>query len=374
MRLLSLHLDQFRNHRSLGLELGGVDVHLFAGPNGSGKTNILESVTVLSLSKSFLGADDEHLRTWGTEFYRVRGVACTDAGEERSVEVVSQILPRKQKACFVNDVRSPVSQLVGSLPFVAFLPQDLSLFSGPPAERRRFIDQILCQVSSEYFVSLLEYQKILKQRNTLLRHVADGRQDADSLDSWDEELSKRGSVVTLLRLELMETFTLALGEEVRSLGERWSSAGVSYTRSGTARERGELERELQMLLRDTRSRDVLLQSTGIGPHRDDWHLTADGRPLPSFASRGQQRVGVLALLFLEASYLELRTGEKPIILLDDIYSELDDAHRERVTGSFAGHQVLMTGTHVPEGFMGKVWEVKDGTPVAVPSSGAPAPR
>ncbi len=361
MRLLSFTLEQFRSYERLSLDVSSPNVHLFVGPNGTGKTNILEAISVLSLSKSILGVDEEDLQTWGTEYYRVRCERESDSGERMSLEVVSQSAPRKQKACFVNDVRSQVSSLIGQLPTVTFLPQDLQLFTSSPSERRRFFDQLLCQVSHEYFQALWEYQKIIKQRNALLKHIAKKQASPEDLDPWDARAAERGSVITLHRLELIETFGLTLSQEVQALGEDWKETRILFQRTGNARTRKELEQEFLQELRDNRQKDILLQSTTSGPHREDWQLVADGHPLPSFGSRGQQRIAVLALLFLQASYLELRRGEKPIILLDDIFSELDDKHQESILSSFTGHQVLMTGVYVPPGLdNAKVWEVKKG--------------
>ncbi len=364
LRILSLSAEQFRNHLDLRLELPETPVQLLAGPNGSGKTNILEAVSVLAFTKSFLGVDDDHLRTWGHDFYRVTGRVRSDTGEEKELQVVSQVAPRKQKACFLNGVRVPLTRLIGELPVVLFLPQDLALFTGPPAERRRYLDQILSQVSPEYFLALMDYQKVIRQRNSLLKAIREAQAPEDTLEPWDLQLSEKGSLLTLLRQELVETFNLTLGDEVRSLGEMWTEVTMRYERTGTERGQDGICQELLGILRANRARDVILQSTVSGPHRDDWKLMVDGRAIESFASRGQQRVAVLSLLFLEASYLELRRAERPIILLDDIFSELDDAHRERVIAAFRDHQVLMTGTHVPTGMRSSVWEVCQGQVIA----------
>ncbi len=362
MRLLSLSLEQYRNYGKLTLEFPSEDLHLFVGPNGSGKTNILEAISLLSLTKSFLGLDEQDLRQWGTEFYRVTGRVRSDAGEEQELEVVSQLTPRKLKGCLRNGVRIPLSEMVGLLPAVTFLPQDLSLFTGAPSERRRYIDQLLCQVSSGYFRALSTYQRVLKQRNALLRELGDRPGDADALAPWDEQLAEQGSVLITMRRELSETFNLTIGDEVRALGEQWTDVKIHYETGTAAREPASIREELHDTLVRNRARDLLVQSTTSGPHRDDWTVLVDGRPLITFASRGQQRVAVLALLFLEASYLEVRRGEKPLILLDDIFSELDAAHRERVLTAFSGHQVFLTATDMPgrEQFPGIVREVAEG--------------
>jgi len=363
LRIITLTLEQYRNYPNLHLDFPSDDLHLFVGPNGCGKTNLLEAVALLSLTKSFLGLEEEDLMQWGTAFYRVRARVRTDGGETEELEVVSQVSPRKQKACFRNGVKLPLSTLVGRLPVVTFLPQELSLFTGSPVDRRRFFDQILCQVSPEYFLALMHYQKALKQRNALLKSIAEGLADASFLPPWDQEIALYGTELTLMRLELVETFTLALREEMQSLGEAWNDVRVTYRRSGSARENAPLQKEMIDALAKAIDRDVILRSTTVGPHRDDWWIEADGRMFQSFASRGQQRVAVLALLLLQASYLEVRRGEKPVILLDDIFSELDAPHRGHLLTTFADHQILLTATELPveEGlFIGSIRRVGQG--------------
>jgi len=361
MKILSLHLEQFRTYSHLLLDLAGSDLHLFIGSNGIGKTNILEAIGVLSLTKSFLGIEEHDLPTWETHFYRVRGHMQIDGGEQQTLEVVSTISPRKQKACFLNDVALPLSRIVGLLPTVTFLPQDLDLFTGSPANRRRFIDQLLCQVSSEYLTTLLLYQKVLKQRNALLKALAKGTSDASLLSVWDEKLAEQGTRITLARIELIEMLNLTFAGEVQALGESWSDPRIFYDRPTKSRDVQSLSQEMLALLHASRTRDIALNSTTVGPHREDWGIEVHGRSLARFASRGQQRVSVLALILLQSSYLELRRGEKPVILLDDVFSELDDTHQKALLNAFERHQVLITATHLPEDLRnGKVWEVRRG--------------
>jgi len=321
----------------------------------------VDGVAILSQLRSVLGLEERDLVQFGTEYYRIRGAVCSEAGEEGTLELTSQIMPRKKKGFFINDVKVPAAELVGRLPTVVFLPQDLELFRGPPLHRRRFLDDILLQVSPAYYNALMEYQKLLKQRNALLKRIAAGGAAERELDPWDRGLAEKGSLVTVSRLELMETFSLTLDEELRTLGEAWGEVRLHYGRSGTAREADALAEELEGLLGAAREKDILLQSTSVGPHRDDWDILVEGHSLAHVASRGQQRAAVLALLFLEASYMELRRGERPVIILDDILSELDDMHRQRVVEAFPRHQVLLTSTHLPPAVNDAVvWKVVDG--------------
>lgn len=347
MRLTTLILEQFRNYASQTISLTDADIQLFVGPNGAGKTNLLEAVSMLSVTRSCRGKDEQDMVQWDRGHYRVSGTVRCDDGTEKKLEIVSELSPRKRRAYFVNDVRTPLAAYVGTLPTVAFLPQDLLLFSGTPGERRRFLDQLLSQVSHTYFDDLSAYQKILQQRNALLKRINAREDDASALGIWDLELVTKAASITLMRLELIETLNLSLLQEIRSLGESWDSADIRYERKSTSRTHPELRDEIMNLLRMTRDRDVILQSTGTGPHREDWQVYRDDRAIPSFASRGQERVAVLAMLLLEVSYVELRRNEKPVILLDDAFSELDDAHQESLIDGFRGHQVLMTSTRIP---------------------------
>lgn len=361
MRLSSLTLHTFRNYGTLTLRFPEENILLLVGNNGAGKTNILEAISILSCMKSCLGSEESDMMNWGEQFYRVQGDIVSDGGDTQTMEVASQLHPRKQKACFVNDVKKPLSELVGILPTVTFLPRDLELFLGAPAYRRNFLDQLLCQVSPEYVQVLLTYQKIIKQRNSLLRKIHDGVAETGDLLIWNEKVAEMGTIVTLRRLELIEVLQCALPEELSSLSEQWCDPQIVYVRKGVERTFDALKDEFLDLLSHFQERDIILQSTTVGPHRDDWHLAVDDRPLVSFASRGQQRTAMLALLFLQVSYLELKRGEKPVILLDDVFSELDDTHQASLLHSLQEHQVIITSTHIPKTVGDAVvWEVEEG--------------
>ncbi len=309
----------------------------------------------------FVFRDEQDLPAWGSPYYRIRGRVRSDGGEEEELEVVSEVTPRRRKACFINDVKVSLSQMVGHLPTVTFLPQDLTLFSGPPSERRRFMDQLLCQIFPEYLTTLSTYLKIVQQRNALLKRLSEGGQDDGSLALWDKEFAAKGSVITLARLELIETLNATFLSELKNLGEPWTEAKILYGRKSETRDRESIQAELMTLLQNCRPRDIAMGSTSVGPHREDWEVLLDGRSLPTFASRGQERVAVL-LLFLEVSFLELRRGEKPVVLLDDAFSELDDAHQRSLLDGLKEYQVILTATRMPPDAREiKIWEVEAGS-------------
>ncbi len=363
MHLLTLTLEHFRNHTATTVDFAGADTQLFVGENGSGKTNLLEAVSVLSLTKSCRGRDEQELAQWGATHYRVRAEVLADDGKKSTMEVVTEVSPRQRKACFINDVKTGLGAMVGFLPTVIFLPQDLLLFSGPPAERRRFLDQLLSQVSPDYLADFSAYQKILQQRNALLRNIADGRQTEEGIQVWDRALAHHGCRLTIARLELIETLNLSFAEELKELGEdRWEAVRLTYTRKSVERDPAALEEEVVRLLEKHRQRDLALVSTSVGPHREDWQVMVGERELPTFASRGQERTAVLAILLLEVAYLELRRGERPMVLLDDAFSELDDRHQERLMDALKGRQVILTSTRVPPNIgEARLWRVGGGT-------------
>ena len=347
MRLLSLTLESFRNYGHLELSFPESEsLFILLGENATGKTNILESISILATVKSPRKVEDGDLIAWEKEHYRVQGVCRTGSGERKSLEVVSQIAPRKQRACLINGVRTPVQRYLGVLPLIIFTPDDLSLFSGSPSVRRRFLDNLLSQVSPSYLQALTEYEKVLRQRISLLKRIQEGIDSPSSLDVWDEKFALVGAIVTVERLQLFETLQMTLLREVRSLGEKPLSATFAYVRKGTATKEEDIRRELLHQLRVNRERDIVILATTVGPHRDDWTLSFEGKELSTFASRGQQRAALLALLLLQASFLEMRTGEKPLLLLDDVFSEFDVKHREAVLRTLTGNQVLITATNL----------------------------
>lgn len=362
MKIRSLQLRGFRNYASQDIEFGDGDVHMFVGPNGSGKTNILEAISVLSLSRSCRGHDDETLIRWGEDFYKITAMLQRDDESDATLEIVAQMRPARKKAAFLNDVRVPLARHVGTLPTVIFLPQDLTLFSGQPAGRRRFMDQLLCQMSPDYFVQLTQYQRCIKQRNVLLKRIAEQKASLQDLDTWDAQAAASGSAVTVARLELIETLNVSFSGEVELLGESWPSAEMRMQRHTTERDRDALEKELLSLYAERRQRDVLLQATTVGPHREDWQVYVEDRALHTFASRGQERTAVLALLLLQVAYAELRSGRKPVILLDDVFSELDDTHQQAIVQRFSGYQTILTATHLPPDVSSAcVYRVQHGT-------------
>jgi DNA replication and repair protein RecF len=349
MRLLRLTLEKFRSYPSLSLEFeGDNNVSILVGENATGKTNVLEAISVLALLKSQRKAAENNLIRWEESYYRVKGSCLSDSGERMELEVTSQLEPKKQRAAFINGVRTPSARYIGTLPLVTFDPDDLTLFTGSPSHRRKLIDSLLCQVSPFYLQALTEYEKTVRQRNTLLRLVREEGEKPHALDPWDEKIATLGALITCDRLQLFETLQMTILRELVSLGEKPKSAAFHYVRKTESKDERGIRDELLNQLTHYRERDILILATTTGPHRDDWSLSFEGRDISSFASRGQQRAAMLALLLLQASFLELRKCEKPVLLLADVFSEFDEKHRDAVLKTLTGNQVIITAVELDE--------------------------
>ena len=356
MRLLSLTLENFRNYPTLRFQCSG-GMHLLVGPNGAGKTNVLEAIALLGLGRSCRGGRMIHLGHWGSSFFRVRGEGESDRGRETSLEVVFESQPSRM-AYFLRDCQVSLGKFLGRFPVALFLPDDLHLFRGPPNLRRRFLDRILTQVCPWYLPQLLQYRRVLNQRNGLLKHVP--LPTVAEFLPWEQKLASIGSAITLARLEFLETLQMTLLRELTSMGLPWSDVLFRYMRATVSRDVATLEQEYVSLLQASRARDALLRSTTVGLHREDWRIEVQGRDLVTFASRGEQRLVFLALLLLSAAYLEFRRLEKPVVLLDDLFSELDAEHQQILLQMFSSFQVFITATRIPQDVPGELWHVGSG--------------
>lgn len=342
MRISSLTLQHFRSYDSLVLTLSDKGRQFFCGDNGSGKTNIVEAVSVLSQGRSCLKADLQDLVRFGGTFYKIRAEIVSDAREATSVESVFQTSPRRASAYFVKDIKTPLLPFIGVLPTIIFLPQDLDLFTGPPSGRRNFLDSLLSQLRPDYAAMRLEYERVLKQRNALLKRIAQGEAKENELDVWDTELAHAGSDIVSRRGDALSTIGDLLSAELERLAEKRTGINVVPVFTGAGEDP---KTALIAALQKYRSRDVILQTTTVGPHRDDWRIEDDGRDIASIASRGQQRSILLALLFVNAALFKTVRKERPVILLDDVLSELDEDHQQALLTHLEDHQVIITSTH-----------------------------
>ncbi len=328
MTITRLSLTDFRNYPALELELRSRQ-NFFIGPNGAGKTNLLEAVRLGALGRSHRAARDADLARWGCRAYRV-----VLTGECRQGTFTIDLSWRHGhgKQVRVDGVEVPrLSDLLGLVPVVMFAPQDLDLVQGSPRERRRYLDLLLCQLRPAYYHAWSAWQRVLAHRNRLLTTPA---ADPAHLATWDAQLVATAVPVFQARARLVARLTplvaglhaaLASPGQTLSLVYRPGLPGVGESTLGA--EAPALAVLLEQALVRVRGSERRRGTTLVGPHRDDLGLLLDGRDARLFASQGQQRTAALALRLAELRLLTERKGEPPLLLLDDVLSELDAGRR-----------------------------------------------
>ena len=341
MRVDRLWLTDFRNYESADLTLApGLTV--VVGDNGEGKTNLLEAVGYLASLSSFRGAPDDALVRQGAERAVVRAEADRDG---RSLLIEAEVVVSGRNRVQVN--RQPLRRardLLGALRISAFSPDDLVLVKGGPAERRRYLDDALVALHPRNDQLRSDFDRILRQRNALLKS-AGGRLDRDAsftLDVWDARLVDVGEALVAARVELVDRLRPLLGGAYDELARTPAEIDVSYVASW--REAG-----LAGALAAGRTDDVRRGVSLVGPHRDDMALTIAGRPSRTHASQGEQRSLALALRLAAHALVTDVTGSPPVLLLDDVFSELDPGRSAALLRLLpVGQALLTTAGHVPD--------------------------
>ena len=341
MRISRLHLEQFRNIESLSV-FPCETVNIFYGDNAQGKTNLLEAIWLLSGAKSFRGAKDADLIRFGES----RALIESDffcAGRQQT----SKIQLEGKKTAWLNDIRQDsITAFAGIFTTVVFSPSHLGLVKDGPAGRRKFLDTSICQITPRYIGMIGQYQRILLQRNTLLKDISYASALLDTLDIWDEKLSALGGVIIRMRMEYTRRLQKEAEDIYKGISMERESFSLDYRPFELPVQEGQTQREISSLLLEkmmqNRSEDLRSGSTGIGPHRDDLEISINGRSVRSFGSQGQQRSSVLALKLAESRCIGDILGERPVILLDDVMSELDQNRREYLLNHLTGSQIFIT--------------------------------
>jgi DNA replication and repair protein RecF len=329
-----LAVQNIRSHSKLDIELApGVTV--ITGSNGSGKTTLLEALYISLQGSSFKGSDLEVLRA-DTPWWKID--ILFDDSQKRTVKFdPSKTSGRKQ---FVIDsknlYRMPPKH---KYPVVLFEPEDLRLLHGSPARRRQFIDRFISQLNPLYSVALRKYERALRQRNNLLKRF---NTSPDELFAWNIALSEHGAYIIEQRIAFTEQINGKLNEAYQDIAHSKDEVAVHYSHTFV----GDIKQRLLAELHAHSDKDRLLGNTSVGPHRHDIIFEFNHSPALSIASRGEVRTIVLALKFLEVDIIEQLTGNKPIILLDDVFSELDVTRQNALSNTINSHQIVITSTHV----------------------------
>ena len=359
-----MSLTNYRNLVSLELDLPR-GVLVFFGPNAQGKTTLLEAAYTMAIARSFRAENEREVVNFGAaargEMALVGGALESD-GSQLQVYVgyqpalsagqdngASHSAPRPtwsvRKQIRVSRVRRTATELVGMVHAVLFGADDIELVLGPPSVRRRFLDILLSQTNSSYVRSLQRYQKVVRQRNRLLKAVGEGRADHSELEFWTDQLVVDGAAITWSRHQALARLgPLAVGKH-RQLSGTDGDLELRYRPSvPVTGDEAELETRFREELASVQARERATATTVVGPHRDDFDLLIEGVDMGTFASRGQARTLALTLKLAEAAYLADTRAEGPMVLLDDVLSEMDSLRRRRVLEQTAQYQQILITT------------------------------
>lgn len=384
MYLSHLSLTHYRNYQQLELDFTQ-PIALFQGQNAQGKTNLLEAIYFLSTTKPVHAQHEREVVDWQAQDEPIpySRLAAEVRGQPRPLHLEIILSSRGDGVNFtkqikINGVNKRSMDLLGVMPSVLFLPEDIRLIDGGPGERRRYLDIALCQIDRGYCRALSEFQKVLTQRNSLLKNWRDQptRPTSESVEAqlgfWDEKLVQHGSFVMARRHNFVLELEIIARERHAALSDTREQLSLYYTPSFNPGHLTELEftqvRDSQLLdnlsatvrtpltttavsdqylakLRSRRGRELSAGNTLYGPHRDDLRLIANGRDLRTYGSRGQQRTGALALKLAELQVSTTATGMAPLLLLDDVMSELDLQRRNTLLNALTGvEQAIVTTT------------------------------
>ena len=336
MRIESIKLENFRNYEELDLALDE-GTNLFYGDNAQGKTNILESVYLCGTTKSHRGSKDREMIRFGEEEAHIR--MCIRK-QDIPYRIDMHLKKNKAKGIAVNGV--PIrraSELIGLGNFVFFSPEDLNIIKNGPSERRRFLDMELCQLNKVYIHHLGNYNRILMQRNKLLKDLPFHPEYQDTLDIWDEQMVSYGNQVIRAREEFVKDLEKIICKIHEKLSGGKEILQVSY-------EKNVSEEEFSDQLKKNREKDLRLKLSHTGPHRDDLMFRIGDVDIRRFGSQGQQRTAALSLKLAEIQLVKEKIKDTPVLLLDDVLSELDSSRQRYLLENISRIQTLITCTGI----------------------------
>ncbi len=365
MFLSRLILNNFRNLVELDLELPP-GVVVFFGPNAQGKTTLLEAVYLLAVARSFRAENEREVLNFQAAASGGQGLvggtvqkggdrvqvfvgyqsSRPAAAEDSPPGNASALAFSLRKQIRVDRVNRTAAQLVGTVNAVLFSADDLRLVQGSPSHRRKFLDILISQGDSQYLRGLQSYQKVVQQRNQLLRMLQERRAGADELEYWDDELVREGAWITWRRREVIRDLAVACAEHHARLAAPEEELRVAYRPSVPPGDSiPATEDQFRQSLAAAGQRERASAHTAVGPHRDDLELLINDLDVGAYGSRGQVRTLALALRLAEATYLASVRNERPIVMLDDVLSEMDSERRSRVLETAGEYeQTLITAT------------------------------
>lgn len=357
MYVKSLHLVNYRNYKNIALSLGK-NVNVFIGDNAQGKTNILEAIFYSGFSKSHRTNKDRELIMWDAD----RAFISVDVGKSRLDKRIDiNLFKDGKKSISVNSVKiSRIGELIGVFNVIMFSPEDLKIAKESPGVRRRFLDMEISQLNSHYYHNLVQYNKVMVQRNTVLKKAYN---DESILDIYDEQLCKYGEYIIKQRkkyIDKLNEYGNDIHKEITSNKEE-----VKFKYISSIKSEDDIFNNMLTMLKKNRSKDIDRRNTSIGPHRDDFSIFINDVDAKSYASQGQQRTAVLTIKFASLKIIKEITGEYPVLLLDDVLSELDFNRKRFILSSIGDIQTIITCTGIEDIYeylddKAKVFRVKDG--------------
>lgn len=338
MFLKHLTLANFRNYQNLDIDFDTRPTILL-GNNAAGKSNLLEAVYLLATTKSLRAEKEEELILANGEFTKVEGFVA-NGGETELLVIISKVTEGVdfRKKVLVNGIPRRAVDFIGNIPAVIFYPSDINMITGSPSLRRWHLDLALAQVDPEYKKSLTSYEQFVTARNRVLKKIREGHGKSDELTYWTEELIKHGNIISEKRMVFFK-FINVLEKPLGEFMFEYQQSLVSWER-----------------LKEINGREVAAAATLIGPHRDDFGFFLEGRNIAHFGSRGEQRTATLAFKLAQLEYMDKVLGKRPILLLDDVFSELDALHRAHVVGIVGKQQTIIATVeleNIPRDFLEK---------------------
>lgn len=346
MYIEQLQLRNYRNYESLDITFEN-KVNVIIGENAQGKTNVLESIYVLAFTKSYRAQHDRELIYWDKEFAKINGNIMRN---ERKIplEIIFHKNGKKAKKNKIEQKR--LSEYIGDLNVVMFAPEDLSLVKGSPSIRRRFIDMELGQIEPTYLYHLAEYQKILKHRNQLLKQIAFQKQDKTVLSIYTEQLIEHAVIILEKRFTFLQLLKDAASPIHATISRQLESLEIVYECSINVNEdstKEDIRKQLLHEIEKNEMNEIRRGTTLFGPHRDDLAFFINGKNVKLYGSQGQQRTTALSLKLAEIDLIYKQTNQYPILLLDDVLSELDDFRQSHLLDTIEGKvQTFVSTTNI----------------------------
>lgn len=338
-------LHNYRNYRDQTVSFDPA-LTVIQGANGSGKTNLIESIYLCSVGKSprsvrdkeliRFGEDEAHITLWVQKKYRTH-----------RIDVHLQTNGAKRVAIDGVGI-TRLADLMGILNVIFFSPDELKIVKEDPQCRRRFINISLCQQNKHYFATLAKYNKLLDNRNALLKSALSLPDLTDQVAVWNWQLAQEGAKLIAWRQDFVQALQTIADPIHRAIAGEDCDLTLRYDTCAQGATIDELAADLLRRLNDSLPHDMVVRYTTVGPHRDDIRITANGIELKAYGSQGQQRTAALAIKLAEIAYFERHTGERPVLLLDDVLSELDSRRREALLQATDGIQTLLTCTEFPQ--------------------------